>query len=60
AAGQFLFGWTPSPGTAFYAGYNDSLNYSYFNPYTGQREPGFSRNERTFFIKMSYLFRKSM
>ncbi len=56
---QFVFGWTPSPGTAIYAGYNDDLNYNGFNPYTGQREPGFSGNGRSFFIKMSYLFRRS-
>jgi hypothetical protein len=56
---QFLFGWTPSPGTAFYAGYNDDLNYSTPNPYTNQLTPGFRRNSRTFFIKMSYLIRKS-
>ena len=24
--GQFLFAWTPSPGTAFYAGYDYNLN----------------------------------
>ena len=24
--GQFLLGWTPNPGTAFYAGYNDNLS----------------------------------
>ena len=47
-AGQVLVGWNPSPGTAFYAGYNDSFVY-----------PGFFRTERTFFIRMSYLFRKS-
>lgn len=57
--GQFLFGWTPNPGTAFYVGYNDDLNRNGFNPFTGQIEPGFRRNGRTFFIKMSYLFRKS-
>ena len=57
--GQFLFGWTPNPGTAFYAGYNDDLNRNGFNPFTGQSEPGFRRNGRTFFVKMSYLFRKS-
>ena len=57
--GQFLFGWTPNPGTAFYAGYNDDLNRNGFNPFTGQLEPGFRRNGRTLFIKMSYLFRKS-
>ncbi len=57
--GQFLLGWTPNPGTAFYAGYNDDLNRSFFNPFNGELEPGFRRNGRTFFIKMSYLFRKS-
>jgi hypothetical protein len=57
--GQFLLGWAPNPGTAFYAGYNDDLNRSFFNPFTGQLEPGFRRNGRTFFIKFSYLIRKS-
>ncbi|HVG28782.1 MAG TPA: DUF5916 domain-containing protein [Pyrinomonadaceae bacterium] len=57
--GQFLLGWTPNPGTAFYAGYNDDLNRSFFNPFTSQLEPGFRRNGRTFFVKMSYLIRKS-
>ena len=58
-AGQALLGWTPSPGTALYAGYNDNLNRNSVNPFSGQYEPGFSRNGRTFFIRMSYLFRKS-
>jgi len=57
--GQFLFGYTPNPGTAFYVGYNDDLNRNGFNPFSGQLEPGFRRNGRTFFIKMSYLFRRS-
>jgi hypothetical protein len=57
--GQLLFGWNPNPGTAFYAGYNDNVNYNGFSPYTGQYEPGIERNGRTFFIRMSYLFRKS-
>ena len=57
--GQFLLGWTPNPGTAFYVGYNDDLTRNGFSPFTGQLEPGFRRNGRTFFIKMSYLFRKS-
>jgi hypothetical protein len=57
--GQFLFGWTPNPGTALYVGYNDDLNRSGFNPYSGNLEPGFRRNGRTFFIKASYLFRRS-
>jgi hypothetical protein len=55
---QFLLGWTPGPGTAFYAGYNDDLNYG-FNSISSSIVPGFRRNSRTFFIKMSYLFRKS-
>ncbi len=58
-AGQILFGWNPNPGTAFYVGYNDNFNYNGFNPFTGQYEPRFGRNGRTFFIRASYLFRKS-
>lgn len=57
--GQFLLAWTPSPGTSLYVGYNDDLNYRGFSPFTGNMEPGFHRNGRTFFIKMSYLIRKS-
>ena len=57
--GQLLFGWNPSPGTAFYAGYNDNFNYNGVNPFTGNLENGFERNSRTFFIRASYLFRKS-
>jgi hypothetical protein len=58
AKGQFLFGWTPNPGTAFYVGYNDDVNRHGFNPFTGQLEPGLHRNARTFFIKLSYLLRR--
>ena len=58
-SGQALFGWNPNPGTAFYVGYNDNFNYNGFNPYTNQLEPRFERNSRTFFIRASYLFRKS-
>jgi hypothetical protein len=57
--GQFLLGWTPNPGTAFYVGYNDDLTQHGYNRFTGALEPGFRRNGRTFFIKMSYLFRRS-
>jgi hypothetical protein len=57
--GQYLFGWNPNPGTAFYVGYNDNFNYNGFNPFTGRAEPRFERNSRTFFIRASYLFRKS-
>ena len=57
--GQFLFGWTPNPGTALYIGYNDDLTRNGYSQFSGQLEPGFRRNGRTVFIKMSYLFRKS-
>ncbi len=56
--GQFLFGWTPNPGTALHIGYNGDINRNGFSPFTNQLEPGFRRNGRTFFIKMSYLFRR--
>lgn len=59
ASGQMLLGWNPNPGTAFYVGYNDNFNYNGFSPYTGQLEPRFERNSRTFFIRASYLFRRS-
>jgi hypothetical protein len=55
---QALFGWTPSPGTAFYAGYNDDLNYSSRHPFTTEIVPGFRRNTRVIFVKMSYLIRR--
>lgn len=55
--GQYTFGWTPSPGKALYIGYNDKWSYDgyEYNP----RVPGFTQLDRTFFIKFSYLFRKS-
>ena len=58
--GQFLCGWTPNPGTSFYVGYNEDLNFDGFNPFTNHLERGFRRNHRTFFIKLSYLFRHEM
>ncbi|HEX8145657.1 MAG TPA: DUF5916 domain-containing protein [Pyrinomonadaceae bacterium] len=58
-SGQFLFAWTPNPGTAFYVGYNDDLNRNYYNRFSAQPEPGLLRNSRSFFIKASYLFRRS-
>lgn len=56
---QFVLGWSPSPGKALYVGYNDDLNYSAYNRYTGHYEPGLRGNGRSFFVKMSYLFKKS-
>ena len=55
--GQLLVGWTPNPGTAVYVGYGDYLNYNRFNYRTGRFETGLKRNERVFFVKLSYLFR---
>jgi len=57
---QMLLGWAPNPGTTFFVGYNDDLNRHGFNPFSGELEPGFRRNGRTFFIKASYLFRRSI
>jgi hypothetical protein len=56
---QLVLGWTPNPGTALYIGYNDDMNYNGYNPYSGRFEPGFHGNGRTFFIKASYLFKRS-
>ncbi|MGH9900919.1 MAG: hypothetical protein ACRD68_03665, partial [Pyrinomonadaceae bacterium] len=56
---QYLLGWAPNPGTSLYVGYNDDLSRNGFNPFTDHLEPGFRRNGRTFFVKMSYLFRRS-
>jgi hypothetical protein len=58
-SGQYLLGWTPSPGTSLYAGYNDESFRNELSPFTGQFEPGFRLSGRTFFIKMSYLFRRN-
>jgi hypothetical protein len=57
--GEFLLGWAPNPGTAFYIGYNNEVTRDGFSPFTGQLEPGFRRNGQTFFIKISYLFRRN-
>lgn len=56
---QLLFGWSPNPGTAFYAGYNDSSSYKGYNDFRGEFDNGFRRDGRRFFIRMSYLFRRS-
>ncbi len=56
---QLLFGWSPNPGTAFYVGYNDSSNYRGFNDFRNDFDKGFRQDGRRFFIRMSYLFRRS-
>ena len=55
--GQYLVGWTPSPGTALYAGYNDVATIDGFDRYAPVAVPGFKRNGRTVFVKLSYLLR---
>jgi ribosome modulation factor len=57
---QFLFGWSPNPGTAIYAGYNDNSSYRGFNEFKNQFDNGFRRDGSRFFIRLSYLFRKSL
>ncbi len=56
---QLLFGWSPNPGTAFYVGYNDNSNYRAFNDFRNSFDNGFRQDGRRFFIRMSYLFRRS-
>ena len=55
--GQYLFGWTPNPSTALYAGYTDVAIIDGFDPRTGVAVPGFRRSGRTVFVKLSYLLR---
>jgi hypothetical protein len=54
--GEYLFGWTPNPGTAIYAGYNEAETINGFDD-TGAAVPGFRRTGRTLFVKISYLLR---
>jgi hypothetical protein len=56
--GQYLAGWTPSPGTAVYAGYNDVATIDGFDVATGAPAPGFRRTGRTVFVKVSYMLRR--
>ncbi len=59
-SGQYLAGWTPSPGTAVYAGYNDTATIGAFDPITRAALDGYRRQGRTAFVKLSYLFRLSI
>jgi hypothetical protein len=58
--GQVVAGWTPSPGTAIYLGYDDDVRRNGFNPLTGVPEPGLIRSGRTLFLKLSYLLRRPL
>ncbi len=57
--GQYLVGWNPNPGTAFYVGYNDTTQYNGFNSYSGNLHQGFERESQKFFIRLSWLFRRT-
>lgn len=56
---QLLLGWSPNPGTAFYLGYNDNSNYRAYNDFRSRFDEGFRQDGRRFFIRFSYLFRRS-
>lgn len=58
--GELLGAWTPSPGSAFYLGYTDDLQWNGYNAFTGRRESGWKRNSRTTFVKLSYLWRNRL
>jgi hypothetical protein len=57
---QLLFGWSPNPGTAFYVGYNDNSNYRAYNDFRNRFDEGFRQDGRRFFVRFSYLFRRSL
>ena len=59
--GQILLGWTPIPGTSFYAGYTDDLTRGDLGSRHGQDgfDRGLIRNGNTVFVKMSYLLRRT-
>lgn len=57
---QLLLAWTPNPGTAVDAGYNDDLNHEGYSPMIGLLEPGVHRNSRTVFVRMSYLLSRAL
>ncbi|MEW6738162.1 MAG: hypothetical protein AB1489_43210, partial [Acidobacteriota bacterium] len=57
ASGSILLGYTPNPGTALYFGYNDLLEVG-DNRFTSMRESGLQRQQRSIFIKLSYLLRR--
>ena len=56
---QLLLAWTPNPGTAIYAGYNDDLATEEYNAAIGSWRHVMQRNARTVFFKVSYLVRRT-
>ncbi len=56
--GQYLFGWTPTPGTAVYVGYNDEASIDGYDRASRVRISGYHRRGRTLFVKLSYLLRR--
>jgi hypothetical protein len=58
--GELLASWTPTPGSALYVGYTDDLEWNGYSAFTGRRQPGWHRNNRTTFVKLSYLWRNHL
>lgn len=52
--GQVVAGFSPSPGTAVYFGYDDDLRRNAIDPLTGRVDRGLVREGRTLFLKLSY------
>jgi len=57
-SGQYTFAWTPSVGKALYVGYNSSTSFN--GRQFGAPHSGLMQLNRTFFVKMSYLFRRKL
>jgi len=58
--GQLLSGWTPSPGTAVYVGYDDDLDRDALSRSGGRVDRRFRRNGRSLFVKVSYAFLRNV
>jgi hypothetical protein len=56
---QFVFGWTPRPGTAVYLGHDET---GHWNEDRRDRPPaaGYTRRDRTFFAKISWARRNRL
>ena len=54
---ELLFSYLPSPGTVIYAGYGGTLNEAEAFRFGRGAADGFERQNDSFFVKLSYLFR---
>jgi len=53
---QLMFGWTPTPGTVLYIGYNSSMYYEQYNVARKLLEKRIITSNQLFFMKLSYKF----